>query len=230
MSEAKKLVAQKAVSLVKPGMVVGLGSGSTASLFIAALGEAVRSGAIRDIVGIPTSRDSETLAKQAGIAVTDFADKAACDLTIDGADEVTDSVDLIKGLGGAMLREKLVAQNSKRLVIIVDDSKRVSRLGTKSPLPVEVTPFGLAAHERFMRSLGAEPILRRKKDSDEPYVTDNGNLILDCRFANGMKDAATIERALGQRAGIVEHGLFLGIARGALIATKAGTVETLGDV
>ena len=226
-TKAKQHAAKEALRLVQSGMTVGLGSGSTATLFIEALGDAVRDGSIRDIVGIPTSRESERLAKSVGIPIGDFATHHRCHVTIDGADEVDPALDLIKGLGGAMLREKLVAQNSERLIIIVDAAKRVQRLGTKGPLPVEVTPFGLPAHERFLKANDAIPTLRKAKDGSGPYLTDNGNYILDCRFENGIADARSLATKLQDRAGIVQHGLFLGIAHSVIVATKDGGVETM---
>ena len=221
MSQAKLRAARHAVTLVRDGMTVGLGSGSTAALFIRELGQALVQGRLKNLVGIPTSDESGRLARESGIPVVDFDTYARCDVTIDGADEVTPTLDLIKGLGGAMLREKLVAQNSAKLVIIVDESKRVDRLGTRSPLPVEVTKFGMAAHDRFLRSLGAVPMLRMK--DGKTYVTDNGNVILDCAFANGISDPAAVNAALGERAGIVEHGLFLGIASKVIVAGESVT-------
>lgn len=226
-TQAKRLAAKEALKLVKSGMIIGLGSGSTSTLFIEALGEAVKSGALTNIVGIPTSKESERLAKKLGIAVSDFGSHERCDLTIDGADEFDPQLQLIKGLGGALLREKLVAQNSKRLVIIVDEKKRSSRLGTVSPLPVEVTTFGLPAHERFLKSIGAAATLRQAKDGSGSYLTDNGNYIYDCRFEDGIADARELALQLQERAGIVQHGLFLGIASAVIVATKDGGVETV---
>lgn len=227
-TNAKLLVARAAVKLIQSGMTVGLGSGSTATLFIQELGNAIRDGTLNSIVGIPTSQESERLARAMNIAVGDFASREHCDITVDGADEVDDRLDCIKGLGGALLREKLVAQNSQKLVIIVDHTKRVPKLGTKGPLPIEVTPFGLAAHERFLRSIGTKPTLRKAKDGTGPYVTDNGNYILDCRFDGGILDARLFALRIQERAGIVEHGLFLGMASTLLSTTPDGRVETIG--
>lgn len=219
------LAARAALKLVRSNTTVGLGSGSTATLFIEALGQALQAGDLHDVVGIPSSVPSESLARAVGIPVVDFGTHAYCDLTIDGADEFDPSLDLIKGLGGALLREKIVAQHSRQLVIIVDESKRVDRLGQKSPLPVEVTPFALAAHERFLRALGATPTLRAAGDGT-PYMTDNGNHILDCRFADGIGDARGLAVALAAQAGIVEHGLFLGLASSVIVASADG-VQTI---
>lgn len=224
---AKRKVAQAAVKLIQSGMTVGLGSGSTATLFIHELGQAVRAGTLRDLVGIPTSQESERLARSVGIEVADFSERERCDLTVDGADEIDDRLDCIKGLGGALLREKLVAQNSKKLIIIVDHSKRVKKLGTKGPLPIEVTPFGLQAHERFLRSTGAMPTLRKSKDGTGPFLTDNGNYILDCRFEGGVLDGRLFALRVQERAGIVEHGLFLGMVSTLISTTASGEVETM---
>lgn len=222
IDEMKQKAADAALALVRSDTILGLGSGSTAALFIRSLGQALANGTLTNITGLPTSRASADLAKEAGIPLTDFATAERCALTIDGADEIDDDLRLIKGLGGALLREKLVAQNSDVLVIIADDSKRVTKLGTNAPLPVEVTPFGHAATRRFLADIG-DPKLRGG-DAD-PYVTDNGNLIYDVHFANGIADATPLAAALSARAGIVEHGLFLGLADKALVATAEGVLE-----
>lgn len=223
-SQAKRLAASAALELVRDGMCLGLGSGSTASIFIELLGQAVRAGTIRNVVGIPTSVQSDTLARAGGIRVVDFDTHARCDLTVDGADEIAPRLDLIKGLGGAALREKVVAQNSDRLVIIADESKLVDRLGTKAPVPVEVTTFGLPASERFLRSLGSTPVLRQV--AGQTFVTDNGNYILDCRF-DGIDQPADLARTLEARAGVVQHGMFLGLATGAIVAMGDGSIRKL---
>jgi ribose 5-phosphate isomerase A len=200
-------------------MILGLGTGSTADYFLNALAGAIKNGRFRDIRGVPTSRQSERRAEQLGIPLATLVQCPHTDVTIDGADEVAPNLDLIKGLGGALLREKIVAQNSKKLVIIADSGKAVSKLGSKSMLPVEVTPFGHEIHEEFFRSLGAIPTLRRKIEG-EIFITDNGNYIYDCRFVTGIDDAAKLESALLHRAGIVETGLFLGIVSVALVADE----------
>jgi ribose 5-phosphate isomerase A len=147
------------------------------------------------------------------------------DLTVDGADEVDPNLDLIKGLGGALLREKMVAQASRSMVVIVDDSKVVTRLGTRSPLPVEVVPFAWKSHVPFLRELGCEPSLR-KTQTGEPLVTDNGNYILDCSFSAGIADPRSLDQTLAARAGVVESGLFLGLASRVFVGGD-GTVESL---
>ncbi len=225
MSEAKRLAAREALKYVQSGMTVGLGSGSTATLFIHELAAALVAGDLREISGLPTSLASEQLARSMKIPIVDFASREGCDVAVDGADEVDPNLDLIKGLGGALLREKIVEQTANKLVIIVDDSKLVSRLGTKGALPVEVTPFALESHERFLRSLGATPTLRLKDDGS-PFVTDNHNYIFHCTFQTGIADARELARNLADRAGIVEHGLFLGMASTVVIATQGGSVST----
>lgn len=214
------------MKLVQDGMTLGLGSGSTATHFIEALGEALKTGSLRSIRGLPTSVASQRLAASLEIPIVDFSTCSGCDLAIDGADEVDSNLDLIKGLGGALLREKIVEQTAARLVIIVDDSKLVTRLGTRGALPVEVTPFGLESHARYLESLGAKPELRREPDG-KPFITDNHNYILHCTFPAGISDARELARALADRAGIVEHGLFLNMASTVIIASHAGTLRTM---
>jgi len=210
---------------VQSGMVVGLGTGSTADQFLQALAAALRDGRLKDIRGVPTSRQSEHRATQLGIPLVPLGPQyPAPAVTIDGADEVGPNLDLIKGLGGALLREKIVAQNSAKLVIIADSGKSVKKLGTHSPLPVEVAAFAHETHEAYLRSLGAEPTLRRTADGSV-FVTDNSNNIYDCRFPDGISDPHALETALRQRAGIVESGLFLGIAAIAIVADEI-SVET----
>ena len=210
--------------LVANGMAVGLGTGSTADYFLIALGAALADGRLRDVVGVPTSRQSEHRANQLGIPLTTLVQHPVLDLTVDGADEVAPDLGVIKGLGGALVREKIVAQNSRRLVIIADGGKRVDRLGSKSPLPVEVVPFAHECQVRFFRSLGAEPTLRTLGGAGGGMVfnTDNGNLIYDCRFPGGMADPAAVERAILDRAGVVGCGLFLGMADVVLVGDSDG--------
>ena len=219
----KQRAAEAAVSYVRDGMIVGLGTGSTADYFLQSLSTALKSGKLRDLRGVPTSRQSEERARQLGIPLATLAECASPDITIDGADEVDPNLDLIKGLGGALLREKVVAQNSKQLVIIADASKIVRYLGEKAPLPVEVTIFGHEVQEGFLRSLGCVPTLRRGGDGNA-FITDNGNHIYDCRFPR-IENAAQLEAKLKSRAGIVETGLFLSLARVVLVGTDRG-VET----
>jgi ribose 5-phosphate isomerase A len=223
--DAKQRAAEAALALIHNDMVVGLGTGSTADHFLVALSRALRDGRLRGVRGIPTSRRSERNADELGIPLMTLAQCPHPDITVDGADEITPNLDLIKGLGGALLREKIVAQNSKRLVIVADESKMVETLGTRGALPVEVVPFGHETHEPFFRSLGCVPTLRRGSDG-APVTTDNGNLIYDCRFAR-IDAPRTVELALESRAGVVETGLFLGIAGMALVAAGEAEVRRL---
>ena len=221
----KQRAAEAAMKYVKDGMVVGLGTGSTADLFLQALAAALRDGRVRNVRGVPTSRQSERRAQHLGIPLTTLGEASRPDVTIDGADEVDPNLDLIKGLGGALLREKIVAQNSKKLVIIADAGKAVAKLGTKAMLPVEVVQFGHEAQESFLRTLGAAPALRRSADA--VFVTDNGNYIYDCRFPNGIDDPAGLDLALRRRAGVVETGLFVRMAHVALVADEQRVEERL---
>ena len=215
----KQRAAEAAVQFVQSGMVIGLGTGSTADQFLQVLSTALKQGRLRDVRGVPTSRHSELRAAQLGIPLVTLADYPRPDVTIDGADEVAPNLDLIKGLGGALLREKIVAQNTAKLIIIADAGKSVAKLGTKSMLPVEAAQFAHEIHEPFLRTLGALPNLR-KDPSGSPFVTDNGNYIYDCRFPNGIEEPHELDAALRARAGIVETGLFLNMASVALIADE----------
>lgn len=218
--DPKQRAGYAAVELLHSNMVVGLGTGSTADCFHIALAEALKSGKLSNIRGVPTSRRAEVHAMELGIPLSTLAESPQPDVTVDGADEVAPNLDLIKGLGGALLREKIVAQNSKKLIIIADESKTVAVLGTRSPVPVEVAVFGHEIQPAFLRTLGCEPVLRRRSDGS-PFVTDNGNYIFDCKFKQ-IDNPSKVEHALRSRAGVVDSGLFLGIATTALIASKDG--------
>jgi len=217
----KRRAAEAAFAYIESDMVLGLGTGSTVAHLLDLLGEAVATGTLRGIVAVPTSVRTETRARELGIELIGLADRPSLDLTIDGADEVSPSLELIKGGGGALLREKMVAQASGRVVIIADEAKAVERLGTTFPLPVEVVRWGWESHVRFLEGWGAKVVLRRSADGD-PVQSDNGQLLLDCRFEGGIADPAALEAALAARAGVVETGLFLGIANEALIASESG--------
>ena len=206
---------------VTSGMRLGLGTGSTIAHFLEHLGARLARGELAEVVGVPTSVRTEEAARRLGISLARLEDLGALDLTVDGADEVAPGLDLIKGLGGALLREKMVAQASARMLVIVDDSKLVGRLGERAPVPVEVAPFGHASHMAWLRDLGGEPRLRADRNG-EPYRTDNGNLIVDCRFDGGIEDPSGLERRLAGRAGVVESGLFLGVACEAVVAGAGG--------
>jgi ribose 5-phosphate isomerase A len=212
--------AVRAAELVESGMVVGLGGGSTAALAIRRIAQLLQQGRLRDVVGIPCAVSVGEEARRLGIPITTLEDHAAIDLTIDGADEVDPDLNLIKGGGGCLLYEKIVAQASRREIIIVDASKPSPRLGTKWALPVEVIPFGWGSQRRFLEGLGARVTVRQAADG-QPFRTDEGNLILDCAFGP-ISDPFALARALDARTGIVEHGLFLGMATDLLVAGDGG--------
>ncbi len=217
----KRQAAAEALAQVEDGMVLGLGSGTTVAHFFELLGRKLDSGELRDIVGVPSSIRTGREARTVGIPLTSLAEHPVLDLTVDGADEVTPTLDLIKGMGGALLREKMIAQASRRLVIIADASKAVERLGTRSPLPVEVVDWGWSGHVSFLQERGATVSVRRLEDGP-PFKSDNGNLILDCRFPGGIADPPALHAALKSRAGVVETGFFLGMASQAIFAGPDG--------
>ena len=222
----KQHAAEAALDYIHSDTVIGLGSGSTADCFLIALAQALENGRFKDVGGVPSSEQTARQARELGIPVIDLDDvDEPLDVTVDGADEVAPNLDLIKGLGGALLREKIVAQNSKMLIIIADGSKRVATLGEKSPVPVEVAQFAHAVTARCLVSHGCEAKLRMTGDA--PFVTDNANYIYDCRFVGGIRDPLALQSALCNHAGIVGTGLFLQIAQVALIADDSGQVETL---
>ena len=202
-------------------MHLGLGSGSTVAHFLTLLGERIRLGGLTGVSGVPTSIRTAERCRELGIALGRLQDLAPLDLAVDGADEVDPALDLIKGLGGALLREKMVATEARRFVIIVDDSKTVKRLGSRAPLPVEVVTFAWECQRPFLEDLGSTPVLRRAPDG-EPIRTDNGNLLLDCTFPEGIADPAELETRLRQRPGVVGTGLFLGMASDVLVAEADG--------
>lgn len=215
----KEAAARASLKYVHDGQVVGLGSGSTATIAIRLLGECVRGGL--KIRGIPTSIASRDLGGQLGIPLVTFDEVQEIDVTIDGADEFDPALNLIKGGGGAMLREKIVAFASRQLVIVTDSSKQVPVLG-KFPLPVEVIGFAEALVAKKISDLGAK-VVRRLDSSGRPYITDENHHILDCHFGR-IADPATLARTLSEMPGIVEHGLFVGMASAVLMA-KAGDVK-----
>ncbi|HEV2206280.1 MAG TPA: ribose-5-phosphate isomerase RpiA [Candidatus Acidoferrales bacterium] len=220
----KKAVAEAAAKLVEDGMVVGLGSGSTAALFVAALARRIDADRLR-IVGVPTSLQTEQQARSLNIPLATLADQPSIDLTIDGADEVVPGpLHLIKGHGGALLREKIVASCSKRMAVVADETKIVNRLGSLVSVPVEIVPFGWEATQRKLESAGAKPTLRANADG-KPYVTDGGHYIMNCAFGP-MDNPREIADRLDHIVGVVEHGLFLGFATEALIAGHTG-LQTL---
>jgi ribose 5-phosphate isomerase A len=215
----KELAARASLKYVKDGQIVGLGTGSTATVAIRLIGERVRAGL--KIRGIPTSIASRDLASQLGIPLTNFEEVQEIDVTIDGADEFDPALNLIKGGGGAMLREKIVASASRQLVIVTDSSKQVRMLG-KFPVPVEVIGFAEQLVAKKISDLGAK-VVQRRDGSGKPYVTDEKHHILDCHFEQ-IPDPAALGRTLSEMPGVVEHGLFVGMTSVVLMA-KAGDVE-----
>ena len=218
--EQKRRAAERAVELVEDGMKLGLGTGSTARRVLEAIAARRERGELRDIVGVPTSKATESYARELGIPLATLDQETHLDLTLDGADEVDPRLDLIKGLGGALLWEKIVAAASDRLVIVVDGSKLVDRLGLVSPLPVEVIPFGWKTLLDPLRGMGAEFELREKDGA--PFVTDGGHYILDCGFPGGIEDAERVEALLTRRPGVVDTGLFLGMADAVVVGDEDG--------
>ena len=218
MSDSEKRnAALKSVELVQDGVAVGLGTGSTVEYMIPALGERVREG-LR-LTAVPTSTRTERLAEKEGIPLASLNDVGRLDVTIDGADEVDASGNLVKGGGGALLREKIVAWASRQLVIIVDSSKLCERLGA-FPLPIEVVPFARRAIARHLESLGAEAVVRSTSEGGR-FVTDEGNQIIDCAFGE-IADPAALARQLAEIPGLVEHGLFVGMADRIVIGSGEG--------
>jgi ribose 5-phosphate isomerase A len=218
--QEKEAAARASLRFVKDGQIVGLGTGSTAAYFIQLLGEEVKRGL--KIRGIPTSDRSREQAASLGIPLTTLDEFQQIDVTVDGADEVDPQLRMIKGGGGALLREKIVASVTKQLVIVVDATKRVQVLG-RFPLPVEVIKFAQGVVEKKIRALGAEVELRRAADG-KPYLTDENNHILDCRFGQ-IPDADGLAQQLSDMPGIVEHGLFIGMANVVLVANGGEIVE-----
>ena len=220
IAELKRQAGERAVDFVESGMVVGLGHGSTTIFALRRIARLLDEGKLRDVLGIPTSTQVEQDARDLGIPLTTLNDHPVIDLTIDGADEVDEELNLIKGGGGALLREKIVAQATHREIIVVDQTKLSPTLGIQWAVPVEVTSFGRRTQETFLESLGARVTLRHTRDGT-PFRTDQGNLILDCDFgaiASPKELAVHLER----RAGIVEHGLFLDLASDVIVGTEDG--------
>ncbi len=218
--EAKRMAARRALEFVEDGMLLGLGSGTTAAMFIEELGARVKQG-LR-VRGIATSEESRQLAESLSIPMTTFEESPVLDLDVDGADEIGPGLALIKGGGGAMLREKIVASAARRFIVIADAKKLVRRLG-RFPLPVEVIQMALPVVGRKLEALALAPRLRHHADGSR-YITDEGNYILDCSCGLILDPAATAAQIRGI-AGIVEHGLFLGMASLALVASERGVVE-----
>ena len=219
----KREAARRALDFVRPGMRLGLGSGSTAAYFVELLAERVRAGL--DVVGVPTSEATAAQAKRLGVPLTTLDEAPELDLTVDGADEIDHELTLIKGGGGALLREKIVATASRDMIVVADESKQVDRLG-RFPLPIEVVDFGLAATTRAVaaavRGAGCDgPIRLRHRPDGLVFVTDQGHLILDAGLGQ-IPDARSLALRLAEVPGVVEHGLFIGLARRAILAGREG--------
>jgi ribose 5-phosphate isomerase A len=223
---AKRRVGIAAAALVRSGMVVGLGTGSTAAFAIAELGRRVREEGLA-LTGVPTSWSAAELARRAGLELRTLNDVARIDLAFDGADEVGPDLSLIKGGGAAHTQEKIVAAAAERFVVVVDESKVVARLGVKWPVPVEVLAIALRPVERALERLGAKPQVRTGNGKDGPVITDLGNLVVDAKF-DGIDDPAALARELDSIPGLVEHGLFVGLADEVLVgAPTSAEVRTL---
>ncbi len=217
----KHVAAEKALFLVKDGMVIGLGSGTTMAHFIDLLGDLLRQRKVSRIQAVPTSETTAEHARRVGIPLTSLDEHDVLDLAIDGADEIDLHLNLIKGRGRALLREKIVAAHARRFVVIVDESKMVRRLGTHGPLPVEILPFGARAHLRWLASLGCQAELLREPSGD-PVHTDNGNYLAMCHFPHGITDPYALADCLNAQPGILEHGLFLDMADTVVVGTEEG--------
>lgn len=215
----KRLAAERAVSFIQSGMVVGLGHGSTALLAVSALADRIVHGEVHDLVAIPCSPEIEAAARRFGIRIVSLEEQPRIDITVDGADEVDPQLNLIKGGGGALLREKIVAQASAREIIMVDESKLSPKLGTKWAVPVEVLEYGLRSQKEFIESIGGKPVLRLAGGA--PFRTASGHLILDCNFGP-ITDPRALASTLKQRTGIIEHGLFVGMATEVVVAGADG--------
>ena len=223
MSESKRAAGRRAADLIETGSTVGLGTGSTVFFALERIAERIRDEGLT-IRGVPTSVDTETKAATFRIPLATLDEVHSMDLTIDGADEIDGAYQMIKGGGGALLREKVVASLSRRVVIVVGADKVVKRLGTTFDLPVEVVPFARTVVQRRIEAMGGVPVLRMgKEDSSTVYVTDNGNEILDVHYKGGIEDAPGLEEALDKIPGIVESGLFIGLAHDMVVGLEDGS-------
>jgi ribose 5-phosphate isomerase A len=216
----KQQAADRAVEFIEPGMVVGLGHGSTALFAVRHIAALLQAGSLSGILGVPCSLQVEEEARRLGIPLTTLDEHPVIDVTIDGADEVDPNLDLIKGGGGALLREKIVAQASRREIIVVDETKLSPALGTRWPVPVEVVPFGWRTQALYLESVGAHVSARRNSDGTF-FKTDQGNLILDCKFGP-LSQPPQLAAKLNTRTGIVEHGLFIDLATDVIVANAKG--------
>ena len=221
ISVAKKVCGVRAANMVEDGMVVGLGSGSTIVPMVMELSSRVKNEGL-EVIGIPTSEATASLASQQGIKLSSLDEHPVIDMVIDGADEISPQLDLIKGLGGALVREKIVACASRRMVVVADDGKLVETLG-RGLLPVEVVPFAWQATKDRVKTLGCKATLRKKETI---YVTDNGNYILDCSFGP-IDSPSELEMRLNNIPGVVENGLFLGMAKAVVVGYDNGETKLI---
>jgi ribose 5-phosphate isomerase A len=221
----KRLAGEAAARLIEDDMVLGLGSGSTASYVVRTLGLRIQEG-LRIVGAVPTSNATEQLARELSIPLTTLDAHPELDLVIDGADEIDPRLCLIKGGGGALLREKIVASAARRFVVVGDVTKQVPLLGTHFPLPIEIVPFALPLVRKRLEALGASVQVRHKED--QVFVTDNGNMILDCSFQGGIREPGELQTQLKRIAGVVETGLFLNMAERAIIGGPEGVKEVMG--
>ena len=219
--DLKQQAAKRAFEYIRSGMILGLGTGSTTRYFIDMLGEEIQNGSLQGILAVPTSDATAEQARLLGIPLTTLSKNPQLDLAVDGADEVDPKLNLIKGLGGALLREKVVETHARRFIVVVDESKIVPRLGVRGPLPVEIIQFEAHAHVEWLNTLDCQANLLLEEDGS-PVETDNGNYLAHCRFPDGIPDPNMLARTLADRPGIVEHGLFLGMADTVVVAEVDG--------
>lgn len=222
----KRLAGEAAVELVESGMVVGIGTGSTAAYMIQALARRIQAG-LHITGAVPTSEATEQLARSLGIPLTDLNAHPELDLAIDGTDEIDGHLNLIKGGGGALLREKIVASASHRFIVIADVTKQVMQLGLRAVLPVETIPFAVTPVSRRLQALGASVQIRQR--SNQVFITDNGNMILDCSFPNGIAEPADLQARIRRIVGVVETGLFLNMTERAIIGGPEGIKQIMAD-
>jgi ribose 5-phosphate isomerase A len=216
----KSRAAEEAVTEVKSGQIVGLGTGSTARYVVTMIGERFKAGQLKNITCVPTSEKTRALAESYGIPLSPIEKHKQIDIAIDGADEVDPQLNMLKGLGGALLREKAVESKAKRFVVIVDESKLVEKLGTKSVVPIEVAPDKWRSLFDPLRALGGIPVLR--EDSNGPALTDQQNYLIDCRFASGIEDPYSLATSLDQLEDVIGHGLFLDMADTVIVGEDSG--------
>lgn len=216
----KKQAAKEASSYINDGMIIGLGSGSTATYFLNELSKLIKKNNLKSIQGIPSSSETSEKARMLGIKLTSLADHPKIHMTVDGADEVDSDLNMIKGGGGALLREKILVQASQKVVIIIDESKLSKKLGTNWPVPIEVLPFAWKSEYQFVKTLGAKVALRKIEDG-KIYQTDQKNYILDADFGI-IRNPIQLCKILDKRAAIMEHGLFIGLTSEVIVAGKTG--------